>query len=86
MKGIGVMNIAIIFAGGSGVRMKCHGLPKQFLKVEGKSIIIKTLENFEYHNEIDKIYIACKEGWIDYLKEEIENNNLSKVARNCCWR
>ena len=38
------MNIAIIFAGGSGTRMKTHGLPKQFLKVEGKSIIIKTIK------------------------------------------
>lgn len=75
------MNIAIIFAGGSGTRMKTHGLPKQFLKVEGKSIIIKTLENFEYNQEIDKIYIACKEDWIDYLKEELETNNITKVAK-----
>lgn len=65
------MNIAIVFAGGSGKRMKTHGLPKQFLKVEGKPIIIKTLENFEKNPNIDKIYIACKEDWIDYLKEEI---------------
>ena len=75
------MNIAIIFAGGSGTRMKTHGLPKQFLKVEGKSIIIKTLENFEYNQEIDKIYISCKEDWIDYLKEEIESNNIKKVVK-----
>lgn len=75
------MNIAIIFAGGSGTRMKTHGLPKQFLKVEGKSIIIKTLENFEYHKEIDKIYIACKEDWIDYLREEIDTSNITKVVK-----
>ena len=75
------MNIAIIFAGGSGTRMKTHGLPKQFLKIEGKSIIVKTLENFQNHEEIDKIYIACKEEWIDYLKEEIESNNITKVAK-----
>ena len=75
------MNIAIIFAGGSGTRMKTHGLPKQFLKVDGKPIIIKTLENFEKNKNIDKIYIACKEDWIDYLKEEIENYHISKVAK-----
>lgn len=75
------MNIAVIFAGGSGKRMKTHGLPKQFLKVEGKPIIIKTLENFEKNKNIDKIYIACKEDWIDYLKEEIENYRISKVAK-----
>ena len=75
------MNIAIIFAGGSGTRMKTHGLPKQFLKVEGKPIIIKTLENFEKNANIDKIYIACKADWIDYLKEEIENYHIEKVAK-----
>lgn len=75
------MNIAIIFAGGSGTRMKTHGLPKQFLKVEGKPIIIKTLENFEKNANIDKIYISCKADWIDYLKEEVENYHIAKVAK-----
>lgn len=75
------MNIAIIFAGGSGTRMKTHGLPKQFLKVGGKTIIVKTLENFEINKQIDKIYIACKEDWIDYLKEEIEQSGIRKVAK-----
>lgn len=75
------MNIAIIFAGGSGTRMRIHGLPKQFLKVDGKTVIIKTLENFEIHEDIDKIYIACKQEWIDYLKEEIDNSNIKKVAK-----
>lgn len=75
------MNIAIIFAGGSGQRMKTHGIPKQFLKIDGKTIIIKTLENFERNRKIDKIYIACKEDWIDYLKEEIEKDNIKKVVK-----
>ncbi len=75
------MNIAIIFAGGSGTRMKTHGLPKQFLKIEGKTIIVKTLENFEINKQIDKIYIACKEDWIDYLKEEIEQSGIKKVVK-----
>lgn len=75
------MNIAIIFAGGSGTRMKTHGLPKQFLKVEGKPIIIKTLENFEKNANIDKIYVSCKVDWIDYLKEEVENYHIAKVAK-----
>lgn len=75
------MNIAIIFAGGSGSRMKTHGLPKQFLKVKGKPIIIKTLENFEKNDNIDKIYISCKPDWIGYLKEEIEDYHIAKVAK-----
>ena len=74
-------NIAIIFAGGSGTRMKTNGLPKQFLKVDGKSIIIKTLENFERNNNIDYIYIACKKDWIDYLKEEVSKFGLKKIKK-----
>ena len=52
-------NIAVIFADGSGARMGA-GLAKQFLEVNGKPIIIHTLEIFDEHPEIDKIYVACK--------------------------
>ena len=51
------MNIAIIFAGGSGVRMGA-GVPKQFLEINGKPILIHTLQLFQEHEEIDKIYLA----------------------------
>ena len=47
-------NIAIIFAGGSGVRMG-SGMPKQFLKINGQPIIIYTLEIFDDNPEIDDI-------------------------------
>ena len=47
------MNIAIIFAGGSGVRMGA-GMPKQFLEINGKPIIIHTLDNFQNSPSIDK--------------------------------
>ena len=51
------MNIAIIFAGGSGVRMGA-GIPKQFLEINGKPILIHTLQLFQYHDQIDKIYVS----------------------------
>ena len=54
------MNIAIIFAGGSGVRMGA-GVPKQFLEINGKPILIHTLQLFEEHEEIDRIYLAMNE-------------------------
>ena len=47
------MNIAVIFAGGSGVRMGA-GIPKQFLEINGQPIIVHTLKLFQYHNLIDK--------------------------------
>lgn len=73
-------NIAIIFAGGSGARMGT-GLPKQFLEVNGKPIIIHTLEIFEDHPLIDSIYIACKEDYIDRLQRYVKLFMISKVRK-----
>ncbi|MGN8961731.1 2-C-methyl-D-erythritol 4-phosphate cytidylyltransferase [Bariatricus sp. HCP28S3_D3] len=75
------MNIAVIFAGGIGKRMNSRALPKQFLKLYGKEIIIYTLEHFEDHEQIDKIVIACVEEWIPFLKELVEKYCLKKVAK-----
>ena len=50
------MNAALIIAGGSGKRMG-HDIPKQFIKIEGKPIIIYTLEAFEQHPGIE--VLAC---------------------------
>ena len=72
-------NIAIIFAGGSGVRMG-SGLPKQFLQINGEPIIIYTLEIFDDHPEIDEIYIACKEDYIPKLQKFIRRYQLQKIA------
>ena len=69
---------AIIFAGGSGVRMGA-GKPKQFLEVDGRPIIIHTLDIFENHPEVDEIYIACKEDFIGQLKRMIRRFDISKV-------
>ena len=73
------MNIALIFAGGSGIRMNNIAKPKQFLQLYGKEIIIHTLENFEKHPEIDGIVIACIESWIPHLESLLEKNNIIKV-------
>ena len=72
-------NIAIIFAGGSGVRMG-SGLPKQFLEINGQPIIIYTLEIFDDHPDIDAIYVACKEEYIPMLKKYVRRYQLQKIA------
>lgn len=72
------MNIAIIFAGGSGVRMGA-GMPKQFLEINGKPIIIHTLDNFQNSPVIDKIYIACKKEYISKLKYMLEYFRITKA-------
>lgn len=74
------MNIAIIFAGGSGVRMGA-GIPKQFLEINGKPIIVHTLQLFQYHDKIDKIYISVLEQYIPYMQELVDEYHLRKVVK-----
>lgn len=73
------MNIAVIFAGGTGVRMNSNTKPKQFLELHGKSILLHTLEHFEFHPEIDFIVVACLESWIDVFKNELYRFGIKKV-------
>ncbi len=73
------MIYGLILAGGVGQRMRSSGMPKQFLEVFGKPIIIYTLEKFEQCKDIDQIIIACNAAWIDYLKELLQRYNLKKV-------
>lgn len=73
------MNIAVIFAGGIGKRMGSE-LPKQFMKIDEKPIIIHTLEIFENNENIDSIIISSVSEWIDYLKDLLKLYNITKVA------
>lgn len=71
---------AMIFAGGTGTRMKTSDIPKQFIEVDGKPIIIRTLENFSTHPEVDGIVISCLEAWIDELWKLIEKWKITKIV------
>ena len=73
------MNIAIIFAGGTGQRKNTKTKPKQFLLLHGKPIIIYTLEQFQQHKKIDGIIIVCVEGWIGYCRELVDQFHITKV-------
>lgn len=75
------MNIAVIFAGGSGQRMHTKDVPKQFLLMHSKPIIIYTLEWFDSHPEIDAVVVACKEDTIEYLNSLIYKYRLEKVKK-----
>lgn len=61
------MNVALVLAGGSGTRTE-QSVPKQFLSIYDKPIIIYTLEAFEKHPKIDAIIVSCISGWHDVLK------------------
>ena len=73
------MNIAVIFAGGVGKRMKTNGIPKQFLEVYGKPILIYTLEKFENNQNIDAIVVSCLEEKMDYCKKLVDKYEITKV-------
>lgn len=75
------MNYAIIFAGGVGRRMHNGALPKQFLELHEKPIIIYTLEKFEHDQNIDGIVVVCVKGWEQYLQKKIDLFNLVKVNK-----
>lgn len=74
------MNIAVIFAGGSGKRMNTVSKPKQFLELRGKPIIIYTLELFDTHPDIDGIVVVCLEAWIPFLHKQLRKFEINKVV------
>lgn len=70
--------IAIIIAGGSGKRMGLD-IPKQFVNIKGKPVIIYTLEAFEKLPQIDEIVVVCIEGWENTLRDYLDKYNITKV-------
>lgn len=71
-------NIALIIAGGVGSRMG-QDVPKQFLTVNDKPVIIYTLENFQNNAYIDDILVVCVEGWQDVLRAFAAQFNITKL-------
>ena len=72
------MNIALIIAGGSGQRMH-QNIPKQFLTVEERPVIVYTLEAFQNHSDIDAIAVVCIEGWETVLQAYANQFNITKL-------
>ncbi|WP_302489656.1 2-C-methyl-D-erythritol 4-phosphate cytidylyltransferase [uncultured Mitsuokella sp.] len=72
------MNIAIIIAGGSGKRMG-QDIPKQFINVYDKPVLIYTLESFQKHPQIDIIEVVCIDGWHDVLSAYAHQFNITKL-------
>ena len=72
------MNVALIIAGGSGSRMG-QDIPKQFINVQDKPIIIYTLEGFQRHPQIDAIEVVCIDGWHDILWAYAKQFGITKL-------
>lgn len=75
------MNIGVIFAGGVGSRMHSKDVPKQFLEIHNKPIIIHTLEYFENNENIDAVVISCVGEWIPFLEKLLYKFRIEKVKK-----
>lgn len=74
----GHMNIALITAGGRGTRMQ-QEVPKQFMPIKNKPLIIYTLEVFQNHPNIDAIIISCLNGWEPIMQAYVKQYHITKV-------
>lgn len=66
------MIYAAILAGGVGKRMERYSIPKQFIMLSGKPIIIRTMEQFVNNERFDAIYIAVHKDWVSHMKALLE--------------
>lgn len=72
-------NIALIIAGGVGSRMG-QDIPKQFLNVYDKPVIVYTMECFQKHEEISGIVVVCLKGWEDFVSSYAKQFGITKLA------
>lgn len=72
------MNVALLTAAGSGTRMR-QDIPKQFIHVENKPIIIHTMEAFQNHPSIDAIIVVTIPSWVDVVKAYANQFNITKL-------
>lgn len=72
------MNIAILTAAGVGSRLN-QDVPKQFLCINDKPLIVYTMEQFQQHPEIDGIAVVCLDGWQEMLKAYAKQFGISKL-------
>ena len=71
-------NIVLLTAAGVGSRTN-QSIPKQFISVKDKPLIVYTMENFENNNDIDEIVVVCLKGWENCLKSYAEQFKINKL-------
>ena len=72
------MNTALILAGGIDKRFQMD-IPKQFVSVNNRPVIIYTLESFQQHPDIDEIIVTCLDGWQEMVRVYCKQFNISKL-------
>ena len=71
---------AVVIAGGVGSRMG-FDIPKQFVNVFDKPILMYTLEGFQRHPDIDSIEVVCIDGWQDFVRKNATQYGITKLDR-----
>lgn len=72
------MNVAMILAGGTDSRFQMS-VPKQFVNVYNRPVIVYTLEAFQRHKDIDAIMVSCLDGWQEMVRAYAKQFNISKL-------
>lgn len=72
------MNTALILAGGRDTRFKMD-IPKQFVNVNNRPVIVYTLEIFQNHPDIDEIIVTCLDGWQEMVRVYGRQFNITKL-------
>lgn len=74
------MNVALLLAAGVDARFQMD-VPKQFVNVFNRPIIVYTMERFQNHPEIDEIVVACLEGWQEMVRAYAKQFNITKLRQ-----
>ena len=76
------MIFAVILAGGNGARMGLTDVPKQFLAINNKPILITTVEKFVINNKLKKVIVLSPANWIEHTSDLIKKYILDKYGLN----
>ncbi len=74
------MNVALILSGGVGSRMRSDGFPKQYIQVNGKPILVYTLQKFQSSPAIDKIVVVADPAWQSDICTWLAAESITKFA------
>ena len=72
-------NIALILAGGTGERMHAT-VPKQFMEIDGETVLLHTLKGFQQHALIHEICVVCMPEWGDFVRSEAKRGKIDKLS------
>lgn len=72
-------NIALILAGGTGKRMRAV-VPKQFMEIDGETVLSHTMKAFQQHPLIHEIYLVCMPEWETFVRDEAKKGGVNKLS------